>query len=184
MVQPGQKMEERHILKEIANTITDAPLHTMVIPIRSAPKRLIWQRVFDFIVRKSKETHRILTFYPSVVANQYRIAGEAALLPESIYAEHGMNISFIPEHQKRIVYMVAASIQNNHLEPDPELIKFIERNMTGDQLLEALVASYQTLNMEAFTNTIVLMNGRVAILKPTETSPKEGSELIASHTEA
>jgi len=177
-------MEDKEILKAVANTITDAPLHTMVVPVRVPVlhRHTLWDR----ILRKPSpipETQRTITFYPSVVANQYRIAGEASLLPDEIYQDGSMNIPLIKEHLPRIIYMIAAAIQNNHLEPDPELITFLEQNLTGSQMREALVASFQTLNMEAFTDTIILMKGTVKILMPTEVSPKDGSELIASHTE-
>lgn len=173
-------MEDKEILKAIADTITEKPLYEMVVPVKWLPKRSIWDRITK---SKSKPgTYRTLKFYPCVVANQYRIAGEAALLPEEIWEDHSMNVSLINDHLPRIVYMIAAAIQNNHLEPSDDLIKFIERNLSGDQLLKALTASFQTLNMEAFTDSIILMKGTVKILMPEEMSPKDGRELIASHT--
>jgi hypothetical protein len=174
-------MEENQIIKAITSTLTDAPIYEMVIPVRWVPKRK--RSLWEWITRKpitSHETHRKFIFYPSVVANQYRIAGESALLTDVLYDDTRRNLQFIPEHQKHIVYTVAAAIQNNHLEPEQDLIEFIERNFTGHQLREALMASFQTLNMEAFTDTIVLMKGTVRMMK---TSPTDGKELIASHTE-
>jgi len=171
-------MQDNAILKSVTETLTGKALHEMVVPIRWRPKISFWERIKNWRSPKPEPT-RTLTFFPSVVANQYRIAGEAALLPKELWDDVSMNIIMLPEHQPRIVYMVAAAIQNNHLEPEQELITFIERNLTGRQLREALIASFQTLEMEAFTDTIVLMKGTVNILK---TSPNDGSELIASHT--
>jgi hypothetical protein len=193
-------MEEKQILKAVADTFTDKPLYEMVVKVRvveepevivtpEPAKRSFWDKLLGKplpvptapATMPEPERERMLTFYPAVVANQYRIAGEASLLPSTIYVDQSLNLSLIPEHQKRMVYIIAAALQNNHLEPDNSLIQFIERNFTGEQLREALTASFQTLNMEAFTDTIVLMKGIVNIL---QTSPQEGSELIASHTEA
>ncbi|MEO6522248.1 MAG: hypothetical protein ABIN91_11260 [Mucilaginibacter sp.] len=175
-------MEDKQILKAVADTFAGSkPLYEMVVPVRwlpMVPEPVFPKRTFlDRLLMRpipppapAPETHRTLIFYPCVVANQYRIAGECALLPDAIFNDDSMNISLIPEHQKRIVYIVASAIQNNHLEPDPELMLFIERNLTGEQLRDALVASFQSLNMEAFTDTIVLMRPMVKILKPEETS--------------
>ncbi|AMR34132.1 hypothetical protein A0256_23120 [Mucilaginibacter sp. PAMC 26640] len=176
-------MQDNQLFKSVADTFTDKPIYEINVPIRNlpAPKpRSIWDRLLRRPVAAEPETHRILTFYPCVVANQYRIAGECALLPTEIYEDQSMNIALVLAHQPRIVYIVASAIQNNHLEPDSALIQFIECNMTGEQLQNCLMASFQALNMEAFTNTIILMRPMVNILM----SPEDGSESIASHIEA
>lgn len=175
-------MQDKQILKGIADTFTgNKPIHEMEVPVRWLPKRSLWQKITKLDYKP--ETSRTLTFYESVTANQIRIAGEASLLPESIFQDQSMNIQYIPEHAPRIVYMIAAAIQNNHLEPEPGLIEFIKNNLNGTQLREALVASFQTLNMEDFTDTIILMKGTVRILEPEKMSPRDGRELIASHIE-
>lgn len=173
-------MEDKDIHKAIANTFTEAPLYEMEVPVRVQQKRSLWKRLTK--AGRNREEVRKLVFYESYVGNQIRIAGEAALLPDEIFIDQSMNIVLIPEHQNRIAYIVAAALQNDDKEPDPALIKFIKDNLKGGQLREALIASFQTLNMEAFTDTIVLMKGTVNILTPEQTSPKDGSELIASHT--
>lgn len=164
---------DNEIIKAVADTLTDAPIYEMVVKVRvpeqpEVPKRTLMDR----FLRKplppiaEPELFRTLIFYPCVVANQYRIAGECALLPEQIWQEVEWNIPLLVEHQKRIVYIIAAALQNNHLEPEPALITFLERNMSGKQLARALVASYQTLNMEDFIDSIILMRAAVKILQP------------------
>jgi len=175
-------MEDKQVLKEIANTLTSAPLYSMDVVVKWQSPRSLWDKIRH--PRHQPESIRTLTFYPAVVANQYRIAGEAALLPDEIYQDDSFNVGLVVEHLPRIVYMIACAIQNDHLEPDPALLLFLERNLTGSQLRDALVASFQTLNMEAFTDSIILMKGTVKILTPETMSPKDGSGLIASHTEA
>lgn len=181
-------MEEINILTSIVDTLTGKPVYRLTIPIKWLPdppkvKRSLW----DWLTRKPMpvlpdlETYRTLEFWPCVVGNQYRVAGRAVLLPKEIFEDQSYNIDLIREHQPNIVYMVAAALQNNHLEPDPELITFIERNLDGIDLINTLIASFQALNMQSFTNSIVLMKGAVSILKP-KASPNDGSELIASHT--
>ncbi|MNL83089.1 hypothetical protein D3C87_2106450 [compost metagenome] len=48
-------------------------------------------------------------------------------------------------------------------------------------MYKALLAAFDNSGMQAFSNSIVLMKGTATILE-TKTSPKDGSELIASHT--
>lgn len=180
-------MEEKNILSAITDTLTGKPVYKLTVPVKwlpltPKPKRSFW----DWLTRKplpeqpEVETERTLIFAPCVVANQYRVAGAAAQLPEELFEDQSYNLRLLSEHQPTIVYIIAAAIQNNHLEPEQELITFIERNLDGLDLVNALVASFQSLNMEAFTNSIVLMRGTVTILK-LKTSPDDGSELIASH---
>jgi hypothetical protein len=171
--------EERKIISAAIDTLTGKVLFTLRVPIRWTPKKKWW----DF--RKKKvETERVYQIWPSVVCNQIRIIGKALSLPAEIYEETTQMFPIFAEHQRTMLYIVAAAIQNNHLEPDPELILFLERNVEGQDLLDAMMASLQQLNMQAFFDSIVLMNGTVKIVSPKEkTSPLDGSELIASHTQ-
>lgn len=174
-------MEESRILKSITDTLTGKKVHQITVPVKWVPKKPWWKRLS---FRKTViETHRTFDIWPCIVSNQYRIAGNAALLIEGLYDDHSSNIKFINDNQPIVAYIVASAIQNNHLEPDPELIDFISNNFDGEDLYTALQASFDNLGMQAFSSSIVLLKGTVQVLIPEQTSPNDGSELIASHTE-
>lgn len=181
-------MQDKFILKSVADTFTGKPVYQITIPVRvpkevEQPKRTLLGRILrkkpDQV--KEPETSRAFEIKPCVVGNMYRVSGHAGLLPDDIFEHQSNNIKLITEHLPTITYIVASAIQNNHLEPDPELIKFLEDNVDAIDLYDLLKASFSSLRMDSFTNSIVLMKGTVGILNP-ETSPKEGRELIASHT--
>lgn len=171
--------ENRKIISAAIDTLTGRVLFTLRIPVRWTPKRKWW----DFRKRKV-ETERVYEIWPTVVCNQFRIIGKALTLPDEVYEEATQMFPLFAEHQRTMLYIVAAAIQNNHLEPDSELILFLERNLPGEDIYEALHASLQQVNMQAFFDSIVLMKGTVNIVSPREkASPLDGSELIASHTQ-
>ena len=49
-----------------------------------------------------------------------------------------------------MLYLVTSAIQNNHLEPDSALIKFLENKIDGETILISLQASLQQANMQFF----------------------------------
>lgn len=175
--------EDNKIVSAAIDTLTGKVLFTLNVPIRWVPSIPWWKRIF----RKKKAPERIRTYYiwPCVVANQFRIVGKALTLPNEIYQDANLLFPIFEQHQKTLVYIVAAAIQNNHLEPDPDLITFLERNIDGEDMLQVLQASLQQANMQSFFDSIVLMNGLVEIVNPSlkKASPQDGSELIASHTQ-
>lgn len=178
-------MQEKEILQGIADTITGKPF-TITIPIickPEQPKRTLLERLLRKPLPPEPPKERVITISPCVVANMYRVAGRACSLPEEIISGSLTEavLPLIPVHLPNIVYIVAAGIQNDHLEPDPELITFIERNFEQDQLFECMYEAIEGLKLQSFLNSIVLAKGTVKILQP-ETSPNDGSELIASHT--
>lgn len=186
-----KEMEEKFILKSITDTLTGKKVHQITVPIRVidpvAPIKHTW---WDRVIRRKPVpihpepiTSRYFEIWPCIVKNQYRIAGNAALLIDGLNDNHSDNIQFIQENQRIVAYIVAAAIQNNKFEPEPELIEFIEDNFDGEDLYTALRASFDNLGMQAFSNSIVLLKGTVTVLNQ-KTSPKDGSELIASHTAA
>ena len=175
-------MEERQILKSVTDTLTGKKIHTLTVPVKWIPK-LPWYKRLIGAKNPYAVTSKTFDIWPCVVSNQYRIAGNAAMLTDGLCEVHSDNIKFLIQNQPIVVYVVACAIQNNHLEPDPSLIQFIENNFDKDDLYIALRASFSNLGMEAFSNSISLLKGTVNILKPTELSPKDGSELIASHTQ-
>jgi len=176
-------MQGNQIIKKAVDTLTGKIIYSFTIKNKTpeVPKRTLW----DWILRKPKVEpilSRDFEIYPCVVANQYRIAGEAITLPTDLFEDEGKTLTqHVPVHLPTMIYIIAAAIQNNYKEPEAELIEYLERNMDNIDISQTLVASLQAANMEAFTISIVLMTGASKILEP-KSSPQDGSELIASHT--
>jgi hypothetical protein len=185
-------MNENEMYSGIADVLTDKPF-TFTVPVKWLPpvpemKISLWDRLRGIKppMPPEPETHRTFDIYPCVVANMYRVAGRAAMLPGEILDGVELTESvmpLIPAHMPNMIYIIGAAIQNNHLEPDADLLLFIERNFTQYHIARALYFSIESLGLQAFLNSIVLVKGTVGILQP-KTSPKDGSELIASHTAA
>lgn len=174
--------EDNKIISAAIDTLTGKLLFTLTVPVRWLPRTPWWKQLFG---RKSPaEKVRVFEIWPCVVANQFRIVGKALTLPNQMYEEANLLFPIFEQHQKTMLFIIAAAIQNNHLEPDPSLIKFLQRNIDGIDILITLQASLQQVNMQSFFDSIVLMNGLVEIVNPSpkKSSPLDGSELIASHT--
>lgn len=181
-------MKDNQIIQAVVDALTGKVIYEFTIKVNHVepvvkPKR----SVLDWILRKplpaspEPEIERSFHIKPCVVANQYRISAKALSLPVDLFEEEEKMLAYVPEHLPTMVYIIAAAVQNNYLEPDPELITFFERNLDNLDIAELLVASLQGTNMQSFLTSIVLMNGIASILKP-KTSPIDGSGLIASHT--
>lgn len=182
-------LQEENILSAVTETLTDKPRYKITIPVTwfpDLPKQTIWDKILRRPLPREPEKERTFVIYPCKVCNMYRIAGVASRLPNEIKGgtQSEVYLPLINEYIDDVVYVIAAGIQNNHLEPDPELIQFIERNFDGIDLYNCLQPVLENVNMESFFNSIVLIKGTVKILQPKEekTSPRDGSELIASHT--
>ncbi|RYF26555.1 MAG: hypothetical protein EOO42_01250 [Flavobacteriales bacterium] len=172
--------EENKIISAAIDTLTGKLLFTLKIPVRWKPKRKWWQ----LFKNKNDETVRVYEIWPCVVANQFRIAGKALTLPAEIFDDANLLFPIFEQHQKTMVYIIASAIQNNHLEPDKKLIEFLTNNLPGEDIFNVLQASLQSVNMQSFFDSIVLMNGLVKIVSQSQkSSPLDGSELIASHTQ-
>jgi len=172
-------MQEELLLSAMAQTLVEKPKYTFTIQI-AKPKRSFWQ----WLLRKPVELSRDFMITPCKVENMARVAGSAVLFPKDIsegtHAE--VTIPLMLEHKDRMVYLVAAAIQNDDKEPSASLIRFLSSNCDSIDLMEAVSQSLDGLELTAFLNTIVLAKGSVNFLKPA--SPIEGRELIASHTES
>lgn len=182
-----QETEEAKILKMVAETFTEKPNYKITVDVLvpdPIKKITFWDRIRG-VKAEEPESERTFTFHPCVVGNMYRIAGKAVTLPKEILSNDLSEsvIPLIPDHLPTIVYIIASAIQNNHLEPEPDIIRFIERNFNHEQLFVCLHKSIENLGMQSFLSSIVSARGTVKVLNP-ETSPEDGSELIASHTEA
>jgi hypothetical protein len=182
-------MEDKLIIKSVVDELTGKMVYEFMVKIKvveEVPAAAL--SFWDKLLRKPKpipvqpETQRQFQIYPCVVVNQYRIAAMAVTLPDDLYDEEALMLAYVPEHLPKMLYIIAAAIQNNYKEPDPELITFLERNLDNIDISTLLMTSLQATNMQAFMTSIVLMSGIAKILTP-QTSPREGRELIASHTE-
>ena len=175
-------MQDSQIIQSVVDTLTGKMTYEFTVPVRVVepfvePKRTLWDWICNKPVEpmKEPETERTFTIFPTVVINQYRIAGKALSLPADLFEEEEKMLAYVPEHLPTMVYIIAAAVQNNHLEPDPELITFFERNLDNIDIVQILVGAMAGTNMQSFLTSIVLMNGVAKILKP-ETSPIDGSE--------
>lgn len=173
-------MEESQIITGVVDVLTGKMTYEFTVKVRRVlpveqPKRTL----LDKLLRKplpalvEPETERHFKIYPSVVINQYRIAGKAVSLPKELFDDATKMLAYVPVHLPAMCYIIAAAIQNNDLEPDPELISFLEKNLDNADIMQILGASLQGVNMLDFSSSIILMNAEAAIL---EMSPKDGSE--------
>jgi hypothetical protein len=175
-------MEDKLIIKGVTDALTGKLIYEFTVKVREVepvkqPARSAW----DKILRRpapapvEPETERDFQVYPCVVTNQYRIAGMAATLPTELFEDETSMLAYVSEHLPKMVYIIAAAIQNNYKEPDAELIQFLERNLDNLDVVNLLTVSLQGANMQSFLTSIVLMNGMAKILIP-ETSPLDGRE--------
>lgn len=146
------------------------------------------QNWFERLTRKPKEvieqdpeidwieTERSFTIYPCKAANMARIARTALTLPLEIegYYKSDTILPLIDQHLDTVLYVVAAGIQNNQHEPDPQLIEFLRINCDAIDLLHAAYYVMENVNMESFSNTTVLIRGAISIIK--KTGPIDRSE--------
>ncbi|WP_183560689.1 hypothetical protein [Mucilaginibacter sp. SP1R1] len=182
-------MTDKNILQGVVNTFTEKQKFTITIPVSWRPEQALLPPIKQTLLNRLLNGKAIqekpvempdeetFTIYPCKVANMWRIAGAATSLPDEI-REGGLYETVLPlihDHLVTIVYLVAAGIQNNHEEPAPELITFIERNFDNEDLYSCLFPVLENVNMQSFLNSIVLAKGTVKILIP-KTSPTDGSE--------
>lgn len=167
-------MEDKNIISAVVDALTGKVIYKFSVPVRYIPERSL----FDRLLRKpnNQEKERHFEIWPCVVANQYRIAGKAITLPTELYEDSTKMLLHVNDHLPTMVYIIAAAIQNDHLEPAADLIQFIERNFDNEDIYQALLASLQGQNLQSFLNSIVLMNAQAEILDPKKTSPVDGSE--------
>lgn len=182
-------MQDKNILQGVVNTFVEKQKFTITVPVSWRPDvpvaPAIRQSLLDRLLHgkaiqlppEPLPDERTFIINPCKVANMWRIAGAATELPDEIREGNLAEIvlPLIKDHLGTIVYIVAAGIQNNHEEPDPELITFIERNFDNEDLYSCLFPVLENVGMQSFLNSIVLAKGTVNILKP-KTSPTDGSE--------
>jgi hypothetical protein len=191
-------MEDKQIISAVVDTLTGKVLYEFTIKVRRVepveqpvaesiiqPKQTFWDKLFRRAVPvipeplpeiiPEPETERKFTIYPAVAINQYRIAGAAVKLPVDLFENPTKMLAYTPEHLPTMIYIVASAIQNDYREPEKELITFLEKNMDNLDIAQALAASLQGANMQAFTTSILLMQGEAMILT-NEGSPIDGSE--------
>ncbi len=175
-------MEDNQIISGVVDALTGKMIYEFTINVKHIePVIQPKQKWVDKLLRKplpiadEPETQRSFQIWPCVVVNQYRIAGAAVTLPIDLFDDETKMLGYVNEHLPKMVYIIAAAVQNDYREPDQELITFFERNLDNTDIIQLLAASLQATNMQSFLTSIVLMNGTAKILKP-ETSPIDGSE--------
>lgn len=180
-------MEERDIYSGVAATLTEKPVYKFSVAVDWQMPLSRWS-VVDWVMKKlgkvRPEVDRQFEIKPCKVGNFHRVAGRAVLLPDQFFSGDDMDAAIIPlltEYRNDLTYIIASAIQNNCEEPGRLLVKFIQKNFDNIDIYHGLKASLDGLEMQSFLNSIVLVKGTETILKP-RTSPKDGSELIASHT--
>lgn len=147
----------------------EKPVYSLTVPVTWTPKE---KRSFlNWLTRRPTPpaaTEKTFTFTLSVVANMTRIAKVAMNLPQELFGNTAeeMLMDKIQECSKDMVYIIAAGIQNNRLEPDPELMTFIENNFDSKSLHEAFQITIAQLGLYYFMRSIVLISGSSSILKP------------------
>jgi hypothetical protein len=175
-------MEDKQIISAVVDTLTGKVLYEFTIKVRRVvpveqPKRSLWDKIMrkPVLIPSEPETERTFQIWPAVAVNQYRIAGAAVKLPVDLFEDPTKMLAYVPEHLPTMIYIIAAAIQNDYCEPEKEQITFLEKNMDNLDIAQALAASLQGANMQAFTTSILLMQGEAMILT-NEGSPIDGSE--------
>ena len=166
-------MEEAEILKRVADLTIGRKLRDLVIPIRYYTRK---EKFINWVTRNKKK-YRVFELYPSVTGNMIRIADKAMLLPDELIGNslYELAIPLISKYGDHIVYIVAAGIQNNKLEPSRQLLAFVRDNFTSELLYDALYPILEGAGMQAFTSSTILIKGTDSILKP-RIDPIDGSE--------
>lgn len=162
---------EDKIISASVDTFLEKAKYTLTVPLLT-PKRTLW----DWIRRKPVETERSFTIYPCKAANMARIARAALTMPTEIQGDTKAEayLPLIDTCMDTVLYVVAAGIQNNQHEPDPQLIEFLRNNCDAIDLLHAAYYVMENVNMESFSNTTVLIRGAISIIK--KTGPIDRSE--------
>lgn len=174
-------MRDYDIISSAVDALTGKQIYSFTI--KNKNPQTVRRTIFDWLMRKpmaQPTLERKFDIYPSVVANQYRIAAKALSLPKDLFDDATLMLAYVPDHLPTMVYIIASAIQNTFEEPEADLIQYLERNADNIDIAQALGASLQATNMQSFSISIVLMNGMATFLKP-KASPHDGSELIASH---
>lgn len=176
-------MIDYDIISSAVDALTGKQIYSFTI--KNKHPQTIRRKFFDWLLRKpivQPTLERTFDIYPTVVANQYRIAAKALSLPKDLFDDATLMLAYVPVHLATMVYIIASAIQNTYEEPEAELIEYIERNADNIDIAQALGASLQATNMQSFSISIVLMNGTATFLNP-KASPQDGRELIASHNQ-
>lgn len=145
-------------------TITDAPIKEMTIPV--------WDYTWwDRLLRRPKQ--RTFQIHLCRVCNMERSATIAHMLPELINktgdfkSMEEMTATIYPlvfSHKKDLVYLIAACIQNNWKEPKKSLIRYIDRNFSGEDLLDAAIYCISQSCLSSFYSAILIVKGTSAVI--------------------
>ena len=104
---------------------------------------------------------RTVEFTTCMACNMKRIVSAALLLPDELFGVKLKDIALpqINNNLDKLIYIVAAGIQNNSKEPEPELIDFVKNNFDHEQLLEGFNYTINQLGMQSFVGCLVIARG-------------------------
>lgn len=157
-------MDKEIFIKEV-DTITDKG-EAIEIPVTAKNN---WEKILMTVgIKKRKLTFNLKKIK---VGNRHRICQRIIKFPEKVFDDSKYIMKMIAElsihHNDDLIYCVAVSLQNDCNEPSSELIDAL--NWVDDDLLfKILDKSLSAINIEAFTNSIILITG-VQSLTKTET---------------
>lgn len=162
------EQENKKLNSESADTIVDGVLKE--ITVKS------WEYGFfdKLFKRPNKRTFKL---YRSRVCNMYRCAEAANKIPDINANIHTMEqltnvaLPLIYNHKDDIIYLIASCIQNNSKEPKKSLIRFINNNMSGEQIFDVLNTCLHVIGLESFLMATALIKGtNVLTAKDTDVS--------------
>lgn len=170
-------MEEKEILKGVAETITEKPKLTITIDVKSRT----W---LDRVLFRPKA--RVFVVKPTTVASMLIVSGKAGLMNAGLIQAAQLSeenripalLAAINANIRDVVFAVATIIQNNGEEPDKKLLKWLLKHTDALDLAEIIVPVFGSTYMQAFFNSIVLVKGTESVLKP-KTSLKDPGGMIA-----
>ncbi len=163
-------MEEKQLLSNVIDTLTDTPLYTFKAQVK--PRR--WYNRF----RKPKEKTYIINRISG--GNAYRISRKILEIPEAMVKKGSDSVlrdmyQLFINHLNAVAYIVAVGIVNSREEPPASLIDELVWNVEEKELRRAAIMLVRQFNISDFTSTIVLIAGMDIIT--TKASPQVPGEL-------
>lgn len=144
-------------------TFADEPVAQFRINVFKPTK---WQRIKSKLTKQP--LHRDFLIYRTRVCNMARAAAIANRIQEvtgEIKTVHDLTqitLPLIQEHHKDVIRLIACCIHNSHTEPPKSLIKFLDDNISGEQLFDILVTCIHSSGLQSFLSATMLIKGTSA----------------------
>lgn len=158
-------MDKNQILGAVADTLLEEPTRIEVDIIN--PRW--WEKIgikLGFIRPK-----KIFLVKPAALGTMIRISKLLLNVDTSIYNTGTVlssNYEMLVKHGDDIIEAFAVAISNSKYGPPNSLISFLKDNMVSEDLPKISKVVVSQLNVSPFMNTIILMRGRMSLLKPEE----------------